>query len=95
VSHAALHENRLPVQRMPLVMNGDALSVVGGMTGAKTSFWRCAVLTRPAHSFDSHLPERQDAFTENVVNSACYTRASRRRNFEARAKIQRQSLNFR
>ena len=29
--HAPLHQNRLAVQRMPLVMNGYVLSVVGGM----------------------------------------------------------------
>ena len=29
--HAALHENRLAVQRMPGIVNGYALSVVGGM----------------------------------------------------------------
>jgi hypothetical protein len=31
MSHAALHENRLAVQRMPGIVNGDVLSVVGGM----------------------------------------------------------------
>jgi hypothetical protein len=29
--HTALHENRLAVQRMPAIVNGDLLSVVGGM----------------------------------------------------------------
>jgi len=29
--HAALHANRLAVQRMPGIVNGDVLSVVGGM----------------------------------------------------------------
>jgi hypothetical protein len=31
MSHAALHANRLAVQRMPRIVNGDVLSVVGGM----------------------------------------------------------------
>ena len=31
MSHAALHDNRLAVQRMPGIVNGDVLSVVGGM----------------------------------------------------------------
>ncbi len=31
MSHAALHEQRLAVQRMPRIVNGDVLSVVGGM----------------------------------------------------------------
>ena len=29
MAHAAPHENRLAMQRMPAVMNGDVLSVVG------------------------------------------------------------------
>jgi hypothetical protein len=29
--HAALHENRLAMQRMPAIVNRDLLSVVGGM----------------------------------------------------------------
>jgi hypothetical protein len=31
LSDAALHENRLAMQRMPGIVNGDLLSVVGGM----------------------------------------------------------------
>jgi hypothetical protein len=31
MSHAALHEQRLAVKRMPRIVNGDVLSVVGGM----------------------------------------------------------------
>lgn len=31
MAHAALDENRLAVQRMPRIVNGDVLSVVGGM----------------------------------------------------------------
>ncbi|MGH9194905.1 MAG: hypothetical protein ACRD1T_04100 [Acidimicrobiia bacterium] len=31
LSYAALHENRLAMQRMPGIVNGDLLSVVGGM----------------------------------------------------------------
>ena len=31
LSNAALHENRLAMQRMPGIVNGDLLSVVGGM----------------------------------------------------------------
>jgi hypothetical protein len=31
MSHAALHTNRLAVQRMPRIVNGDVLSVMGGM----------------------------------------------------------------
>jgi len=31
LSHAALHDDRLAVQRMPRIVNGDVLSVVGGM----------------------------------------------------------------
>ena len=31
LSHAALHANRLAVQRMPRIVNGDVLSVMGGM----------------------------------------------------------------
>ena len=31
LSHAALHENRLAMQRMPGIVNGYVLSVVGGM----------------------------------------------------------------
>jgi hypothetical protein len=31
LSHAALHANRLAVQRMPRIVNRDVLSVVGGM----------------------------------------------------------------
>lgn len=31
MSHAALYENRLAVQRMPGIVNGYVLSVVGGM----------------------------------------------------------------
>ncbi len=31
LSHAALHANRLPMQRMPGIVNGDFFSVVGGM----------------------------------------------------------------
>ena len=31
IPHAALHENRLAMQRMPGIVNGDLLSVVGGM----------------------------------------------------------------
>ena len=31
LSHAPLHENRLAVQRMPRIVNGDVLSVVGRM----------------------------------------------------------------
>jgi hypothetical protein len=31
MSHAALHANGLAMQRMPRIVNGDLLSVVGGM----------------------------------------------------------------
>jgi hypothetical protein len=31
LSHAVLHEDRLAMQRMPRIVNGDVLSVVGGM----------------------------------------------------------------
>jgi hypothetical protein len=31
MSHAALYEDRLPVQRVPGIVNGYVLSVVGGM----------------------------------------------------------------
>jgi hypothetical protein len=31
LSHTALHENRLAVERMPRIVNGDVLSMVGGM----------------------------------------------------------------
>jgi hypothetical protein len=31
MAHAALHENRLAMQRMPGIVNGYVLSVVGGM----------------------------------------------------------------
>jgi hypothetical protein len=31
MSYAALHENRLAMQRMPRIVNGDVLGVVGGM----------------------------------------------------------------
>ena len=31
LSHAALYDNRLAVERMPRIVNGDLLSVVGGM----------------------------------------------------------------
>ena len=31
LSHAALHEHRLALQRMPRIVNGDGLSVVGRM----------------------------------------------------------------
>jgi len=31
MTHAALHQNRLAMQRMPRIVNGYLLSVVGGM----------------------------------------------------------------